>query len=137
MSNDTFNQAGAPVGRRRRWLIGLEPIFEGGRHGKRSREWDVEEELIAVALLGDVTIDLAQAKCVSDDTTIEAYAIVRDVDVIVPSGTHVELSGGVLRGDLVNEVPAVPAAERRRTVRVNGHSLLGDVKVRLTDASTN
>jgi predicted membrane protein len=136
MSNDTFKQADAPLGRRRRWLIGLEPIFEGGRHGKRSRDWDVEEELIAVALLGDVTIDLAQAKSVSDDTTVEAYAIIRDVDVIVPPGTQVELSGGVLRGDLVNEVPAVQAAERKRTVRVHGHSLLGDVKVRLTDAST-
>ena len=57
----------------------------------------------------------------------------RDVDVIVPSGTHVELSGGVLRGDLVNEVPVIPATERQRTVRVHGHSVLGDVTVRLTE----
>jgi hypothetical protein len=136
MGNDTFKQAGAPLERRRRWLIGLEPVFEGGRHGKHSRDWDVEEGLIAVALLGDVTIDLAQAKSVPENTTLEAYAIIRDVDVIVPPGTHVELSGGVLRGDLVNEVPAVPAAERRRTLRVHGHSLLGDVRVRLTDEAT-
>jgi hypothetical protein len=48
-------------GRRRRWFLGLEPIFEAGRKGKRAQTWDVEDDLIAVALLGDVTIDLSQA----------------------------------------------------------------------------
>ena len=133
MSNDGREQADASLGTRRRWLIGLEPIFEGGRHGKRSTDWDVEDELIAIALLGDVTIDLVQTKSLADDITIEAYAIVRDVDVVVPPGTYVELSGGVLRGELVNEVPYIPADERRHTVRVHGHSLLGDVTVRLTE----
>lgn len=107
--------------------------MRGGRHGKRSREWDVEDELIAIALLSDVTIDLVETKSLSEDITVEAYAIIRDVDVIVPPGTHVELSSGVLRGDLVNEVPTVPATERRRTLRVHGHSLLGDVTVRLAE----
>jgi hypothetical protein len=109
----------------------LEPIFEGGRSGKRARDWDVEDELIAVALFGDVTIDLTRTRSLADDITIEAYAVIRDVDVIVPPGTHVELSGGVLRGDLVNEVPGVSDAERRRSVSVHGHSLVGDVTVRL------
>jgi len=45
----------------RRWLVGLEPIFEGGwlHKGKRAQRWDVEDELSAVALFGDVTIDLS------------------------------------------------------------------------------
>lgn len=32
------------------------------RKGKRAQTWDVEEELIALALLGDVTIDLSDTK---------------------------------------------------------------------------
>ena len=119
-------------GRRRRWFLGLEPIFEGGRRGKHAQTWDVEDELVAVALLGDVSIDLSQARSLPVDIAIEAYAILRDVDVLVPEGTRVELSGGVVRGDLRDEAPAVSEDQSEHTVRVQGHSLLGDVTVRAT-----
>jgi predicted membrane protein len=81
--------------RRRRALLGLEPIFEGGwiHKGKRAEQWDVEDELLAIALFGDVTIDLSQVKSAPADISISAWAILRDVDVTVPQGTHVELSG--------------------------------------------
>lgn len=60
---------------------------------------------------------------------INAYAILRDVDVLVADGTHVELRGGVLRGDLTNNAVAVPEERRRQVVRIHGHCLLGDVNV--------
>lgn len=114
-------------GRRRRWLLGLDPIFEGGRRGQRARDWDVEDELIAVALLGDVTIDLSQTATAPAVIDIRAYAIIRDVDILVAPGTHVEMFGGVWRGDLDNHVPAVPEEQRQRVVRIHGHSVAGDV----------
>lgn len=117
-------------GKRRRWFLGLEPIFEAGRKGKRAQTWDVEDELIAVALLGDVTIDVTQARSLPAEIAIEAYAILRDVDVLVPERTRVELSGGVVRGDLRNEVPVVSEDQREHVVRIQGHSVLGDVNVR-------
>jgi predicted membrane protein len=123
-------RSGQWAGKRRRWFLGLEPIFEAGRKGKRAQTWDVEDELIAVALLGDVTIDLSQASSVPTEIAIDAYAILREVDVLVSAGTHVELSGGVVRGDLRNEAPDVPEDRRERIVHVRGHSLLGDVTVR-------
>jgi predicted membrane protein len=119
------------TGKRRRWFLGLEPIFEAGRKGKRAQTWNVEDELIAVALLGDVTIDLSQTRSTPAEVAIEAYAILRDVDVLVAGGTHVELSGGVVRGDLRNEVPSVSEEQREHVVRIQGHSVLGDVTVRL------
>jgi metallophosphoesterase superfamily enzyme len=118
-------------GRRRRWLLALDPIIEGGRHGKRAQAWDVEDELIAVALLGDVTIDLSQVKSAPAEIDIDAYAILRDVDVLVAEGTHVEMSGGVLRGDLRNAVPVVPEEQRCNVIRIHGHTLLGDVTARI------
>jgi hypothetical protein len=122
------------AGKRRRWFLGLEPIFEGGRKGKHAQSWDVEDELIAVAFLGDVTIDLSQVRSTPALVTIDAYAVLRDVDVLVAEGTHVELFG-VVRGDLVSEVPPVPAKRRTSVLRVHGHSLLGDVTVRLAGGS--
>jgi hypothetical protein len=115
------------AGKRRRWLLAIDPVFEGGRRGRRAQAWDVEDQLVAVAMLGDVTIDLSQARSLPAEVEIEAYALLRDVDVVVPAGTHVELFGGVLRGDLDNSVPPAPEGERARTVRIHGHCLLGDV----------
>jgi hypothetical protein len=124
-------QQKATTGKRRRWLLGLGPIFEGGRTGKRAQAWDVEDELIAVALLGDVTIDLSQSESAPAEIDIDAYAIIRDVDVLVAEGTHVEMFGGVLRGELDNDVPAVSEQSRERVVRINGHCMMGDVTARL------
>lgn len=120
-----------PAGHRRRWLLAIDPVFEGGRRGKRAHGWDVEDELIAVAIFGDVTIDLSQTTSAPAEIDIEAYAILRDVDVLVPQGTHVEMSGGVLRGELENHVPAVPEDQRDRVVRIHGHCMIGDVTARV------
>ena len=103
------------------------PDRRRGRRGKRAQAWDVEDELIAVALLGDVTLDLSQVKSSPAEIDIEAYAIFRDVDVLVAEGSHVELSGGVVRGDLRNAVPAVPEQHRHNVIRIHGHTLFGDV----------
>jgi hypothetical protein len=124
---------GSAFAKHRRWFLGLEPIFEAGRSGKRAHAWDVEDELIAVALLGDVTIDLSQTRSAPSEIDINAYAIIRDVDVLVAPGTHVELSGGVWRGDLENLVPLVPEERRDRVVRIHGHTVAGDVTARLAD----
>ena len=40
-----------------------------------------EDQLVAVAILGDVTIDLAKAASVPPEATIEAYALLRDFEV--------------------------------------------------------
>jgi hypothetical protein len=131
MTPRLFRSAAIAGGKRRRALLGLEPIFEGGwlHKGKRAQQWDVEDELLAVALFGDVTIDLSQVKSAPADITINTWAILRDVDVTVAQGTHVELSGGGFRGHLVNEVPAVPEENRDRVVWIHGHTLLCDVMV--------
>jgi len=52
------------------------------------------------------------------------------------ASTHVEPFGGVLRGDLINDVPAVPADVRERVVRVHRHSVLGDVTVRTAEVQS-
>jgi len=76
--------------KRRRWFLGLERFSEAGRKGKRTQTWDVEDELIAVALsvMGDHRPVTGQKR--AREIAIDAYAILRDVDVVVAAGTHVE-----------------------------------------------
>jgi hypothetical protein len=130
--------AGSPTPRehsprdRRRWLLGLEPILEGGwlHKGKRARAWHVERELVALSLFGDVSVDLVHAKSVPQDIELKAYAIGRDVDVLVPAGTKVDLNGRANNDHLKNEVPPIPADRQARRVKISGHTFLGDVNVR-------
>ena len=119
----------------RRWLLGVEPFFEGGwlHKGTRSRSWDVEEGLGAVALLGDVTIDLTNARTIPHEIEVRAYAIGRDVDVLVTPGTRVELSGRANNDHLDNDAADVPWVEGGRVVKITGHTFLGDVTVRTVD----
>ncbi len=117
----------------RRFLLGFEPIFEGGwlHKGRRAREWNAEGEIVALSILGDVTIDLAAAKTRPSEIRIRAYAIGRDVDIIVPTGTYVLLKGRADNDHLKNEVPADSLNRSDLTVIVTGHTCFGDVTTRL------
>ena len=130
MSSERRTTRRANVDKRRRWLLALDPIFEGGRQGKRAHTWDVEDQLIAVALLGDVTIDLSRTKSSPAEIAISAYAIFRDVDVVLAQSDSVELWGGGLRGKLHNTLLPVPEERHTRVIRIHGHTVLGDVTVR-------
>jgi hypothetical protein len=123
--------------KRRRWLLGLEPFFEGCclHKAKRSRMWDVEDELVAIAVLGDVTVDLSDPKSMPTKVLLKAYALGRDVDVMIAFFTHVKISGRVHNDHLNNEVLSVSEIERSRVLRIEGHTLFGDVTVRIGDPS--
>jgi len=79
---------------------------------------DVEDELVAIAVLGDVTVDLSDPTNIPTEVRLKAYALGRDVDVLVASGTQVELSGRSHNDHLNNEVPSVPEVECSRVLRI-------------------
>ena len=89
----------------------------------------------AVALLGDVTIDLTNARTMPRQIGIRAYAMGRDVEVLVRAGTHVELSGRANNDRLNNGAAGTPLAEDDHVVRMAGHTFLGDVTARTVDAT--
>ncbi len=101
----------------------------------RARSWEVEAELGAVALLGDVTIDLTKARTVPREIGIRTYAIGRDVEVLVRPGTRVELSGRANNHHLNNGAAGIPLAEDDHVVKITGHTFLGDVTARTVDVT--
>ena len=40
------SRATPAYGKCRRWFLGLEPVFESGRRGKKAAAWDAEDELV-------------------------------------------------------------------------------------------
>ena len=82
----------APSDPPRRWAIGV-------LSGEKVRgPWRLDDHLHAVALLGSAQIDLCDAQVVGDDATIYVVALFGGVEVCVPEGLPVELSGIAVMG---------------------------------------
>ena len=110
-------------------LPAIDPVRGPDRRRRRAGSQPLEDEITAIALLGDAVIDLRGAKATSKEITIRAYALLNDVDVIVPEGVAVELSGVAVVGDNKNMTKPVPAGTSRFVVKIHGHAVLGDVQV--------
>jgi predicted membrane protein len=53
---------------------------------------------LAVAVVGDLDLDLRDAEIASPETTLTALAIVGDIDVYVPEGVRVDVAGITMFG---------------------------------------
>ncbi|MFG3436327.1 DUF1707 domain-containing protein [Nonomuraea sp. NPDC047897] len=119
--------APAPVrpaeGRKRRWFVGVMGDT------KRRGTWRVDEELGAVAVMGDVVLDLREAEVRTDMVEITAVSVMGDVKIIVPDGVHVDLEGVAVMGSKRVDVQEAPRGQKVPVVRVRAYAVMGDVKV--------
>jgi uncharacterized protein DUF1707/cell wall-active antibiotic response 4TMS protein YvqF len=96
---------------------------------KRQGRWRVDRPLAAVAVMGDVVIDLRGAQVPRGDVDITATAVMGDVKIYVPDGVDVQLSGIAVMGDKKLEVREAPAGQTAPKVVVRATAIMGDVKV--------
>ncbi|MFC5829131.1 DUF1707 SHOCT-like domain-containing protein [Nonomuraea insulae] len=119
--------APAPVpqreGRKRRWFVGVMG------DSKRRGQWRIDQELGAVAVMGDVVLDLREAEVRTDQVDILAVSVMGDVKIIVPDGVTVDLDGMAIMGDKKVDVLQAPAGMNVPVVRVQAYAIMGDVKV--------
>lgn len=126
---DAAPSAAAPAparprdGRRRRWFVGVMGDT------KRRGTWRVDEELGAVAVMGDVVLDLREAEVRTDTVEITAVSVMGDVKIIVPDGVHVDLDGMAVMGSKRVDVQEAPRGQNVPVVRVHAYAVMGDVKV--------
>ncbi len=111
------------TGKARRWYVAV--MGDTKRRGK----WRVDQEIGAVAVMGDVTIDLREAEVRSNEVDIVATAVMGDVKIIVPDGVDVDLSGMAIMGDKRVDVLEAPPGQNVPVVRVRAYVVMGDVKV--------
>jgi hypothetical protein len=96
---------------------------------KRQGRWRVERPLAAVAVMGNVVIDLRGAEVPRGDVDITATAVMGDVKVYVPDGVDVQLSGIAVMGDKSVRVREAPEGQMAPKVVVRATAVMGDVKV--------
>ena len=100
-----------------------------GRSDRKGR-WRVTDGTNAVAVMGECRLDLRGAEFDGKTVTIRAMAVMGSVEIIVPEGIEVELTGLPIMGSnslKVGEVSTVPGSP---LVRVRALALMGDVTVR-------
>jgi Domain of unknown function (DUF1707)/Cell wall-active antibiotics response 4TMS YvqF len=113
-----------PSGRTdREWVVAV--MGDSRRRGR----WRVERPLAALAVMGDVVLDLRGAEVPRGDVDITATTVMGNVKVYVPDGVDVELSGIAVMGDKKVMVREAPAGQTAPRVVVRATVVMGDVKV--------
>ncbi|WP_089206391.1 DUF1707 SHOCT-like domain-containing protein [Streptosporangium subroseum] len=126
MPAPAYASAQAPAeqqGRTRRWFVAV--MGDSKRRGK----WRIDKPLGAVAVMGDVVLDLRQAEVRSGVVDIVATAVMGDVKIIVPDGVDVDLEGIAIMGDKKVQVIEAPPGMNVPLIRVKAYAIMGDVKV--------
>jgi hypothetical protein len=107
----------------REWVVAV--MGDSRREGR----WRVERPLAAVAVMGDVVLDLRGAEVPHGNVDIAATAVMGDVKIYVPDGVDVELSGIAVMGDKKVRVREAPPGQPSPKVVVRATVVMGDVKI--------
>jgi class 3 adenylate cyclase len=107
-----------------RWILG---IMSGAR---RRGRWRVAPRTTAIAFWGEVRLDLRSAVVEHPVVELRVWAIMGGVEITVPDGIPVEISGLVLMGGTANRVKDMPALAGAPLVQVKVRGLWGGVQVR-------
>ena len=116
-----------PETRRRkikRWAVG---IMSG--HSAKGK-WRPAEEISALAMMGGVELDFRHAEIDHPEIRITAMAFMGGIDIIVPEGIAVDVSGLPLMGSFDSRVRDAPITPGSPIIRVRGFSFMGGVCVR-------
>lgn len=105
-----------------RWLVAVM-----GGHEEQGA-WDAGERIHAVAVMGGVDADLRHAT-MAEHLVIDATALMGGIEIVVPDGAEVRMSGFALMGGRSNTArgPRQPGAP---LIEVKGFALMGGIDVR-------
>jgi DUF1707 SHOCT-like domain/Cell wall-active antibiotics response LiaF, C-terminal len=96
----------------------------------RNGWWRAEGTVSPMTLFGDVELDLRQAVVPAGEVEIKAVAPFGDIEVIVPDGVSVELTGVSVFGRKKVDVRKSAPIESAPVVRVHAVTVFGSVLVR-------
>jgi uncharacterized membrane protein YsdA (DUF1294 family) len=120
----------APVqiaGQQRRTSNFIVSIFGGN---DRKGRWRVPERMTVLTIFGGTKLDLRAASTSEHEVRISSFSAFGGLEVIVPEGVDVELSGFALFGGNHTEVAAVPVLPGTPVVRVRAIAVFGGATVK-------
>ena len=98
-------------------------------HAER-RRFRVEGETMAVAVFGSVLLDLREAEVVGPTLDVTCHAVFGSIEIYVPEGVEVEMSGFSIFGSRAGRLRDVPIIPGAPVIRVKAFPVFGSVLVR-------
>jgi hypothetical protein len=129
----TAQQPLAQVARRRarRWIVAV--MSESESKGR----WRLGEHTSVIALMGECHLDLSQAEIDGPDVVITAVGIMGTIDIVVPEGIDVDLTGLSIMGRRSLQVHDVPVLRGSPRILIRAFPIMGEVKVSSRTASSD
>jgi hypothetical protein len=111
------------AGKRRRWNIAV----LGGCD--RKGRWRPAARSVALAMLGGVDLDLRDAIIDGDELVLTAVAVLGGIDIVVPEGVEVHVSGFAVLGGNDHDEGTALVRPGGPVIRIRAYSLLGGIDV--------
>ncbi|HAM03866.1 MAG TPA: hypothetical protein DCQ30_16820 [Acidimicrobiaceae bacterium] len=125
----TFDLAPTPMAstrraQARRWVVA---VMSGSQAKGR---WRVGSSVTAVAVMGGCELDFRRAEIDAPEVHVTAVAVMGGIDIIVPEGIAVELSGLPVMGGKELKLADVPFLPGSPLISVRAFPVMGGVRVR-------
>ena len=117
--------------RARRWIVAV--MGESESKGR----WRLARHTAVVALMGACHLDLSRAEIDGPDVVITAVGIMGTIDIVVPEGIDVDLTGLSIMGRRSLQVHDVPVLRSSPRILVRAFPIMGEVKVSSRTASSD
>jgi len=96
---------------------------------ERKGVWSLPDDAYAVAVFGSVAMDLREAQIAAANNEIRAFAVFGSVEITIPAGMRVEVSGVGVFGEFSRGKATAPDPASA-LVRVSGLAFFGSVTVK-------
>ena len=113
------------------WVVGI--MWGAQRRGR----WRPRRRVNAFAFWGGCTIDFRGAELVEPEVRVTAVAMMGGIDIIVPEGVAVEVSGVPIMGGVARKVRDVPILPGTPVIKVQAVAFWGGVTVRSKPSRRN
>ncbi len=97
---------------------------------ERKGVWQMDDDSYAVAVFGNVQLDLRDAQITAMNNEIRAFAIFGAVEITIPPGMRAEVTGVGVFGEFNRAGEASAPATDQPAIRVSGLALFGSVTVK-------
>ncbi|MGA2804415.1 MAG: DUF1707 domain-containing protein [Acidimicrobiales bacterium] len=110
--------------RARHWIVAVM-----GQSESKGR-WRPGERTSAVAVMGECHLDLRRAEIDGPEVVITAVSIMGSIEIVVPEGIDVGLTGLSIMGQRSFKVRDVPVLRGSPRILIRAFPIMGEVKVR-------
>lgn len=101
---------------------------------ERRGHWELPRRFRALAVMGNVELDLREAEVGYGVSVIEAVAVMGNIEITIPAEIAVECDGDTLLGSFTLKYDGANpgAANRERMIRITGTAYAANVEVKVT-----